>query len=88
MAAGSDAGVLRFSDCNMQEGSRLTWPFVLLKDESLVTLFKMLEMTGFELEITLSRRVPASSLTCSTPTRMTSALSLYLFLDLDAKVFF
>ena len=73
--AGSDVGVLRFAGCNVQEGSGLTWPFVLLEDESLVTLFKMLEMTGFELEISLTKRVSASSLTCSTPTKMTSASS-------------
>ena len=42
MAAGSDAGVLTFAGCNMQEGVGLTWPFFLLEDESLVTLFKML----------------------------------------------
>ena len=72
----------------MQEGSGLTWPFVLLEDGPLVALFKMLEMTGFELEITLTKKVSASSLTCSTPTKMTSASSLSSPLDLDTAVFF
>ena len=66
MAAGSDAGVLTFAGCNMQEGSGPTWSFILLEDESLVTLFKTLEMTGFEVEITLTQTV---SKTCSTPQR-------------------
>ena len=66
MAAGSVAEVLRFAGCNVQEGSGFTWPFFLLEDESLVTLFKTLEMTGFEAEITLTQTV---SKTCSTPQR-------------------
>ena len=87
MATGSAAGVLRYAGCNMQEGSGLMWPFFLLEDESLVTLLKMLEMTGFELELTLTRRVSVSSLTCSDPTKMTSALSSSS-LDLAPLVFF
>ena len=47
--------VLRFAGCNVQEGTGLRWPSFLLEDESMVILFKMLKMTGFELEITLTK---------------------------------